>query len=210
MHDVLILGVRRAFSSTDPTINLPLRYGYIKDARGAVKVSNKIFERIMTDYFIINEEDEIEAFPTGGLIYEVTKNNTFNMQLCLERFQLFWQEMYSEKKRKYYEKECRILFLMYLRPLLNGIGFYHIESALTDDRRMDVVVTYGKELFILELKTWKGQLYNRQGVEQLLGYMNKKNIDKGYLLTFDFRKNPEEFEPVWTNHDEKKIFEVRV
>lgn len=118
--------------------------------------------------------------------------------------------MYSEKGQKYYERECRIMFLMYLRPILNGMEFYHIESALTDDRRMDIVVTYNKELFILELKTWKGKRYNETGVEQLLGYMSKKNVDKGYLLTFDFRKNSENFEPQWLKHDEKEVFEVRV
>ena len=117
------------------------------------------------------------------------------MQLCLERFQAHWRETYSEKNAQFLEKEYRMLFLMYLKPLLNGVGFYFIESAFTDDRRLDLVVTYGDVCFVLELKTWKGKLYNEQGVEQLLGYMDKLKEKKGYLLTFDFRKNPEILKP---------------
>jgi len=99
---------------------------------------------------------------------------------------------------------------MYLKPLLNGFGFAHIESEFTDDRRMDLVVTYGKQRFVLELKTWKGKLYNDKSVKQLLGYMDKLNEEKGYLLTFDFRKQPETFKPQWRHEGKKEIFEVRV
>ena len=46
---------------------------------------------------------------------------------------------------------------MYLSPIINGRGFFHIESQLTDLRRMDIVVDYGNEQFIIELKTWRGE-----------------------------------------------------
>jgi len=210
MYDVLILGKRRSFAIVNPAVDLAYRYDYIRDDNGRVKVSSKVFEIVMTNYFISKDEGRMDVTSRGGWIPEITKGGRFNMQLCLERFKVHWQEIYSEKRIKFFEKECRMLFLMYLNPLLNGVGLYHIESALTDDRRMDLVVTYGGEQFVLELKTWKGQLYNDRGVEQLLGYMDKLGEDKGYLLTFDFRKSPEKFETRWNVHDEKQIFEVRV
>ena len=40
--------------------------------------------------------------------------------------------------------------------------------------------------------------------------MDKFKVDKGYLLTFDFRKTPEITEPMWRNEDGRKVFEVRV
>ena len=210
LYDVLILGIRRSFSMDNPTVSLAYRYGYIQEVNECVKISNKIFEMRMTSYFVSKDEERLEMVSSGGLIAEITRGEKFNMQLCLERFLIHWQEMYSEKDVKFIEKQCRIIFLTYLKPLLNGNGFYFIETTLTDDRRLDLVVTYGKERFVLELKTWKGKLYNEKGVGQLLGYMNKLGEDKGYLLTFDFRKNPKPFEPQWRNEDEKEIFEVRV
>ena len=132
------------------------------------------------------------------------------MQLCLERFLIHWQELYSEKRRKFSRRECRLIFLTYLKPLLNGVGFYQIESSLTDDRRMDLVIIYGKERFVLELKTWKGQIYREDGLDQLLGYMDKLNEGKGYLLTFDFRKQKKEQKAGWIDVEGKQIFEAQV
>jgi len=210
IYDVLILGRRRSFSTDDPAVDLAYRYDYIRDVNERVKVSNRVFEMRMANYFISKDEGKIDVAGSGGWISEITRGDRFNMQLCLERFPGHWQEIYSEKSPKFFEKECRMLFLMYLKPLLNGVGFYHIESAFTDDRRMDLVITYGNERFVLELKTWKGKLYNDQGVEQLLGYMDKLGEDKGYLLTFDFREKPATFEPQWRREGKKEIFEVRV
>lgn len=163
----------------------------------------------MADYFISKDEGQ-KGIARSGLIHEIIKGGRFNMPLCLERFLIHWQELYSEKNRKFYERECRLIFLTYLKPLLNGVGFYDIESSLTDDRRMDLVVIYGNERFVLELKTWKGRLYHEDGLDQLLGYMDKLNEDKGYILTFDFRKKKKEQKAGWTEIEGKQIFEAQV
>jgi len=210
LYDVLILGRRRTFSTDNPNIDLTFRYGYVMEDKDLVKVFNKIFEMRITNYFITKDEEDGELIPHGGLINEITKGNRFNMALCLERFALHWQELYSDRDLKFLEKQCRLIFLTYLKPIINGAGFYFIESALTDDRRMDVVVIFNQQRFVLELKIWKGLLYNEKGVEQLLGYMDKLDENSGYLLTFDFRKNPELILPAWRLEGRKEVFEVRV
>lgn len=210
LYDVLILGVRRSFSVDNSTVSLAYRYGYIQDVNGLVNVANKIFEIRMTDYFISKDEERMGGVPNGGFISEVTRDGRFQMDLCLKRFLVHWQEIYTEQEGKFIENQCRIIFLTYLKPILNGVGFSFIETALTDDRRMDLVVIYNNERFVLELKTWKGQRYNEQGVAQLLGYMDKVGEEKGYLLTFDFRKNPKFVKPQWVDYEGRQIFEARV
>jgi len=86
------------------------------------------------------------------------------------------------------ERECRLLFLTYLKPLINGNGFYHIEAETRNKERMDVVVDFNDEQFIVELKIWKGEQKHEKAYEQLIEYLNSKNKSEGYLLTFDFRK----------------------
>lgn len=49
-----------------------------------------------------------------------------------------------------------MLFLAFLKPIINGSGFYYVEAETGEDKRMDVIVTYGKEEFIIELKIWRG------------------------------------------------------
>jgi len=211
MYDVLILGLSRGFTFGISTINLAHGYGYIRNWNGRCQVSNKIFEIFMTNFFIEKDKSR-PTISTSGFISQVTQGGRFNMPLCLERFKLHWQEVHNQKTtdQEFYETHYRIIFLSFLKPLLNGVGFYEIESRTSDDARMDVVVIYGKDKFIIELKKWKGQIYNEKGVHQLLSYMDKANLEKGYLLTFDFRNNPQPHESNWRQVGEKQIFEVRV
>jgi hypothetical protein len=98
-----------------------------------------------------------------------------------------------------------------LKPLINGEGFYHIESQLTDLRRMDIVVDYGREQFIIELKIWRGEQYEKEAHEQLCGYLSTKRADTGYLLTFDFRKEAnKERRAEWLEINGKRIFDIIV
>jgi len=74
---------------------------------------------------------------------------------------------------------------------------------------MDIVVEYGNEQFIVELKIWGGEKYNREAYDQLLGYMGVKKATEGYLLTFDFRKEANrERKAEWVDFEGKKIFDV--
>ena len=93
------------------------------------------------------------------------------------------------------ERVGRLLFLSYLKPLINGQGFYHIESQLTDLRRMDIVVDFGPE--------------HVKAYEQLAGYMASKGFDTGYLLTFDFRKDVKKQQYAeWADYNGVQIFDV--
>ena len=210
LYDVLVLGLGRNFSTDNPAVDLAYRYGYIENVKERVKVANKIFEMRMLNYFVSKNEGDENQISRGSWLTDILRSGRFDMQMCLERFQVHWTELYNKKEGKFLENQCRLIFLSYIKPLLNGVGTYHIESKTTDERRMDLVVNYGRDRFIIELKIWKGEVYNQEGVEQLLGYMDNYSEKKGYLLTFDFRKKPVIQKPQWTEYGGREIFEVRV
>ncbi|MCL1919091.1 MAG: AAA family ATPase, partial [Peptococcaceae bacterium] len=84
-------------------------------------------------------------------------------------------------------------------------------SQFTDLRRMDIVVDFGQDQFILELKLWRGESDHQKAYEQLLGYMGSKNASVGYLLTFDFRRNENKsLRAEWVELDGRRIFDVVV
>ena len=87
------------------------------------------------------------------------REGRFDMELCLRKFAEHYEEIFNEGDTGFLERHGRLLFLSYLRPLINGQGFYHIESQFTDLRRMDIVVDFGREQFIIELKIWRGEKY---------------------------------------------------
>ena len=43
--------------------------------------------------------------------------------------------------------------------------------------------------YIVELKIWRGDSYNKRGEEQLFGYLDYFREDKGWLVSFCFNKN---------------------
>jgi hypothetical protein len=114
------------------------------------------------------------------------ENGFLNMDAVIERFCRFYSEVYSEKSQRYLEKECCIIFLSFLRPIINGAGRYFIEAQTRDEHRTDVVVYYSSRIYVIELKIWKVQAYNAKGEKQLIDYLNHYELDKGYLLTLSF------------------------
>ena len=211
LYDVLILGQRRTFSFDVPTIDLASMYGYIKNERQRIGIANKIFEIRICNYFIAKDEKMSYSKIKGVFYHDVIVDDHFNMEYCLKKFAEHYHEIFNEKDDSFLERHGRIIFLSFLKPLLNGYGFYHIESQTTNERRMDLVVDFGCDQFIIELKLWYGEAAQEKAYDQLLGYMNAKNNDKGYLLTFDFRKDTnKEFKAEWIQIEDKQIFEVIV
>jgi hypothetical protein len=70
------------------------------------------------------------------------QDGSFDMALCLKKFAEHFCEIFTEDDAAFYEQHGRFIFISYLRPLINDRGSYHFESALTDQRRMDIVVDY--------------------------------------------------------------------
>lgn len=58
-----------------------------------------------------------------------------------------------------------------------------------DLRRTDVIIDYLGKQYVLEMKIWHGEEYNRRGELQLAEYLDDYGLDKGYLLSFNFNKN---------------------
>ena len=94
---------------------------------------------------------------TGVLDRDVVSNGVFDMELCMRKFAEHYHEIFNENDLPFFERHGRLLFISYLKPLANGYGPYHIESKFTELRRMDVVVDYGRDQFIIELKLWRGE-----------------------------------------------------
>ena len=210
IYRLLIEGETMRYTIHNPIIDTGLRYGFLSNKNGRISVSNRIFETLMTDYFV--SKDFMSKKRVNGVLQrDIVQGGKFNMELCLTKFAEHYAEIWSNDDIEFLEKHGRLIFLSYLMPLINGDGFYHIESQLTDLRRMDLVVDYGKDQFIIELKKWRGAQYEKEAYEQLCGYLDQKRANTGYLLTFDFRKTENKTPKTqWLEIDGKRLFEVVV
>ena len=63
------------------------------------------------------------------------------MDLVMEKF-LEYMDIYRDVDQKFVEKQGRKLFLLYLRPIINGTGNFYVEAQTRDETRTDIVVDY--------------------------------------------------------------------
>lgn len=211
MYELLILGREKQYERTNAVIDLAATFGFIYNENGCAVIDNRVFEVKIANYFISRNLENKERIKISGVLAEdVTRNGRFAMEYALQKFSEHYEGIYENvKNRKFLEEHGRILFLTYLRPLINGRGFYHIESNTNSERRMDIVVDYGNDQYILELKRWYGSKRHEDAYEQLYEYLESKQAEEGYLLIFDFRKQKEP-KMEWVIYKGKKIFDVVV
>ena len=211
MYELLLLGKEKQYERTNSVVDLAATYGFIRNVQGKAVVDNLMFGLKMTNYFISHHAEERRGVKiTGVLAEDVVQDGHFRMDYVLEKFAEHFEGVYANvKNRKFMEDNGRLVFLTYLKPLVNGRGFYHIESRTNSERRMDVVVDYGAEQFILELKKWYGAKKHEDAWEQLYQYLVEMGAEQGYLLTFDFRKEAQP-EQKWVVYKGKRIFDVIV
>ena len=67
---------------------------------------------------------------------------------------------------------------------------------------------FNQQQFIIELKRWYGESKHKETFKQLFGYLDKKNAESGYLLTFDMRKSGKLRKAEWVEFGGKRIFDV--
>lgn len=164
-------------------------FGYIKNNNGKLVVSNRIFDTWLYNYFIAREQ-MTAIFDHGSIDKnQFIQNGQINMEHLLSQFAIHFNDIYGREDGKFVEEKGRKLFLLYLKPIINGIGNYYIEAQTRDETRTDIIVDYLGHQYIIELKIWRGNAYNERGEEQIAGYLDFYHAKKGYLVSFCFNKN---------------------
>ncbi|MEN8220668.1 MAG: hypothetical protein ABFS56_30815 [Pseudomonadota bacterium] len=207
---IVINGKSLDFTIANPMINLAHLYGIlIPSEQKRCKIHNRIFEQRIYAYmiskFMQTQYGDINGF--GGPEYLTAEG--LDVKLILQRFQAFMQENYSPQDIKFLEREGRLLFLAFLKPILNGRGFDFKEPTVADELRMDLVITYQDKRYIVELKRWYGEKYHQRGLQQLSDYMDIYSLKKGYLLIYDFNKG-KSYKEELIQFQDKEIFAVWV
>jgi len=211
LYDIVVNGQSYGYNMTNPAMELGFIFGFLRKQAECVTVDNLIFETIIYNHFITRKK--IKGIRIDKVLpNEIIEDNKFNMPLCVEKFAQHYYELYGDSEKKFLENECRMLFLTYIKPLINGAGFCHVESETRNAKRMDVIVDYNSEQFIVELKLWYGEASHEKALEQLAGYLDSKSRDTGYLLTFDFRKENNSGKPQakWMEYKGKRVFDCMV
>ena len=202
---IVIEGDEIGFNLDNPTIKKGILYGVFK-RNGKIKIHNRIYEQRIYNYLASIVETTTKAGRSSSRQF-IREDNSLDFELIVTRFQQFMKEEYSDKSVSFLENQWRILFLAFIRPIVNGEGYTFKEVQISQEKRLDVIVTFNQYRYIVELKKWYGEVYHQKGIAQLADYLDIHGLNKGYLLIFDERRKKIWKEEV-IQHEGKTIFAV--
>ncbi|MFM9947025.1 MAG: AAA-like domain-containing protein [Saprospiraceae bacterium] len=205
---IVIDGAAIAFNQYNATIHQGVLYGIFK-RNGNVRIHNRIYEQLIYDFMTSNLEVKMKTDAYNFENQFVLPGNQLDVQKILLKFQQFLNEQYSVKDQDFLERHWRLVFLAFVKPIINGKGYDFKEVQISQERRLDVVITYLQHKYIVELKRWYGEAAHQEGLTQLADYLDRQYQTKGYLVIFDDRKEKAQTQQT-IEHQGKEIFAIWV
>lgn len=205
---IVLDGEKILYNYNNPVIELGVLHGIFINSNGDVRISNRIFEQLIYDY-LISKLQTSESIKPDSLDSSFVTGQKLNLERVLVKFQEFMKEQHSEKDLQFIERNGRLLFLSFLKPIINGHGFDFREVEISEERRLDITITFYNKKYIVELKVWRGEEAHKRGLAQLSDYLERTNLQEGYLLIFQ-NKKAKEFKQELITFNGKSIFAVWV
>lgn len=188
VYDIIIKDADISYNVHNPDINMGIMCGVFKCESGLLKIHNRVYEQLIYDYMSSKIQTSIGI---GGYNFRgefIETDGSLNFEKILVKFQEFMKSQYIEKNEKFIEENGRLVFLAFLKPIINGRGFDFKEVQVSEEKRLDIVITYLDKRYVVELKIWHGQKAHEKGIKQLKDYLDRTCTDNGYLVIYDLRK----------------------
>ncbi|MFI3214668.1 MAG: AAA family ATPase [Eubacteriales bacterium] len=192
VYALLFSGKNISYNPDNHFMEIIMMFGFAKNNNGILTISNRIFETRLYNYFISQEFITSEIYSLSlQFKNQFINNGELDVPRILEKFIQHFNDIYGNQSSTFKEEEGRKHFLLYLKPIINGVGNYYIEAQTRDMRRTDIIIDYLGKQYIIEMKIWHGEEYNTRGEQQLSEYLDYYHLEKGYMLSFNFNKHKE-------------------
>jgi len=197
------------FNVHDPLIDFGVMYGIFRNGQG-LNIHNRIYAEIIVNYMASKLLTSGRG-PTAEIADPyLLPGNVLNIEKILLKFQEYMREQHSGKDRDFIERNGRLVFLAFLKPIINGKGYAFKEPEISEERRLDIAVTFLQYRYAVELKVWRGEAAHEKGLTQLSDYLNRQGLQEGYLVIFEQRAVQKKWGQEWLVVDGKRVFSVWV
>ena len=207
VYRIIMEGDIVIFNPDEPLILQGIMHGIFKD-NGQIKMHNRIYEERLYNYMTAKTIVAMQSHLDYAHHFAL-ENDGLDLPAALSKFQQFMKEEFNEKDKTFLERQGRLVFLSFLAPILNGKGYAFKEVQVSEEKRLDIVTTYGPHKYIIELKRWYGEESHQRGLNQLTDYLDIHSVNVGYLVIFEYNK-VKSWRKEWITHKGKNIFAVWV
>ena len=187
------------FNLHDEIIDRLATYGVISEgADGLCDIANPIYLYAILQAFkpTVNGLED-EYFPEDDLIgfrAYLTETGELAMERLLDNFRDFIARAgfrILQVPQTPQESVGRHLLLTYLDQFVQTIGGSLYLEVQTGRGRIDVLITYNRQKYIVETKIWRGMARYEAGKQQLAAYLTSEGTTEGYYVVFDHRERAE-------------------
>lgn len=159
---------------------------------GGLTIANPIYREVLPRVLTFTSMASLpQILPTW-----LTPSGELDVDALLEAFLKFWRQ-HGEPllgTTGYHEIAPHIVLMAFLHRVVNGGGTLEREYAIGRDR-MDLCLRYKNLTLGIELKTWRDKTKDPEelGLSQLDSYLERLQVDFGWLFVFDRRHNAPPF-----------------
>ncbi len=178
------------FNPHNQSVILGIAYGvFASEGRGqdTLRIHNRVYQEVIANYMDFKMYLAIGP-DTKGATFQgryVLDDQQLDLPAILLAFQLFMREEQSEKDAKFLERQGRLIFLAFLKPILNGGGFAFKEPQISAEKRLDLIITFFQHRYLLELKVLVRGSQPPEGPAPTGRLPRPPAPGQGFLLIFD-------------------------
>lgn len=159
--------------------------GLIRNDRGRVEIANPIYNEVIPRALIWAHQQMMYVEES----WYIKPDGKLDMEALLKGFQKFFRRHAESWVERFDYKEAgpQLILQAYLQRVINTGGTIEREFAVGSGRA-DLCVEYQGEMHALELKLYYDTYTEPEGLEQLDRYLDRLDLERGYLVIFDRRK----------------------
>ena len=152
--------------------------------KSPIKFANPIYAEIVPR--VLNYGWEVSF--NQDLVDQVwyVKDGRLDMDALLTAFQKFYRRNSEAWLEKFDFREVgrQLMLMAFLQRIINAGGTIEREMAVGNGR-CDLLVEFGPQRFVIELKLRRDQYCEEEGLEQIARYLDRLGMDHGYFILFE-------------------------
>jgi hypothetical protein len=179
-----ILAGDDAYGQPDETYNDDVQYlkdlGLVRRTDQGLAIANPIYREVVPRQLTWAQQ---EMWASQKEWY-VRDDNRLDMEAVLERFLRFYRENGEmiTRRKTYTESAHHLTFMAWLQRIVNGGGYIRREYA-AGLGYIDLVIEFGPDKFVFELKTERNYKQN-EALDQIAKYARRMDVKQCYLMIF--------------------------
>ncbi|MEZ4862443.1 MAG: hypothetical protein R3C14_14105 [Caldilineaceae bacterium] len=190
----ILFGGIYPFTRNSPVVKTLAMYGIISETpEGNCQVANPIYERVLIDHFTPFEIGlSADILVNGHDFRPYAVDGALQMVMILSHFRQFVERRGREAFKVTempQEATGQYLLSAYLDILMRQVGSETFVEVPSGPGRLDLIVVYQGQRYVVETKIWRGRAEFDKGLQQLADYLETEDVQEGYFVVFHARPN---------------------